>query len=370
MKKRSQIFAAFLIVGGICFTATSSYADSIKKDQDFFDAVKEYIDIHYALPVSDEKLYDAAVKGLFDALDPYSEYLTKEEYDELKETTSGKYTGIGTVIGQIDSGFQILSVFKDSPAEKAGLLAGDLIIAVDGKSVESDRTLQSLVNRIKGIDGTTVKLSISRNQERKEFTVTRKKITLFATEHKQLEADIGYLKIAEFQEKTYQEVQKAIRDLKKKGCRKLVLDLRGNPGGLLSEVVQIADSFVPKGKLLEVHYKNALPEIYYSAGELQFQKVAVLIDENTASAAEILSGAMKDAKSGVLFGQKTYGKGVVQTIYELRNGEAIKLTVAKYVLPSGLDVNGKGIQPDVVVKKGGDREDRPLQKAVQFLKKK
>lgn len=363
---------AFLIIGSVLCTTSFSYAEPIKKDQEFFEAVKEYIEDNYALEVNEQDLYDEAIKGMFNALDPYSEYLTKEDYDSLKENTTGVYSGIGAVIGKEENGsFVISGIIKASPAEKVGLKKGDIIIAVNQKPLPPSATTEKLVKEIKGKEGTTVQISVLRNKEKKDFTVTRKKIQLVSAEEKMLDTNIGYLKISEFQDNTYRDVTKAIQSLKSKGATKLVLDLRDNPGGLLRGVIEVADYFVPKGKLLEVRYKNSLSEIYHSKGALEFRQVVVLVNEATASAAEILSGAMKDTKAALLIGKKTYGKGVVQDIYELKNGEAIKITVAKYILPSGSDINEKGIMPDLVMQTpSADTDKDPwVDKAVQLLKK-
>lgn len=363
---------AFLIIGSLLCTASLSYAEPIKKDQEFFDAVKEYIENNYALEVKEQDLYDEAIKGMFNALDPYSEYLSREDYKALKENTSGVYFGIGAVIGKEENGnFVISGVIKGTPAEKVGLKKGDIIIAVNQKPLPPTSTTEKLVKEIKGPEGTTVQISVLRNKEKKDFTVTRKRIQLVSVEEKMLDAGIGYLKISEFQDNTYRDVTKAIQSLKSKGATKLVLDLRDNPGGLLRGVIEVADYFVPKGKLLEVRYRNSLAEIYHSKGALEFRQVVVLVNEATASAAEILSGAMKDTKAALLIGKKTYGKGVVQDIYELKNGEAIKITVAKYILPSGSDINEKGIMPDLEMQTPLPDTDKDpwVDKAVQLLKK-
>lgn len=370
MKKRLLRPIVFLLTLSVLWTVSIAYAEPIRKDQEFFDAVKEYIESNYALEVSEQELYNEAIKGMFNALDPYSEYLTEEDYKALKENTGGVYSGIGAVIGKEENGnFFISAVIKDSPAEKSGLKKGDLIISVNQKVIPLSMSTDKLVKEIKGVEGTTVQISVLRNKQKKDFTITRKKIHLLSVEEKILSNGIGYLRISEFQNNTHQEVKKAIQRLKSKGATKLVLDLRDNPGGLLHGVIEVADYFVPKGKLLEVRYKNSRSEHYHSKGALEFRQVVVLVNEATASAAEILSGAMKDTKAALLIGKKTYGKGVVQDIYELKNGEAIKITVAKYILPSGSDIHAKGIMPDVLLENPPADSDKDpwLDKAVQLL---
>lgn len=372
--KRQRLLKRIVLLFAVSMlcTVSISYAEPIKKDREFFDAVKEYIEENYALGVSEQELYDEAIKGMFNALDPYSEYLTKEDYNALKENTSGIYSGIGAVIGKEENGsFFVSAVIKDSPAEKAGLKKGDLIISVNQKVIPPSMGTDKLVKEIKGVEGTSVQISVLRNKQKKDFTIIRKMIHLVSVEERMIDKGIGYLRISEFQDNTHRDVMKAIQSLKSKGTTKLVLDLRDNPGGLLREVIKVADHFVPKGKLLEVRYRNSQSENYHSQGAPEFKEVVVIVNEATASAAEILSGAMQDTKTALLIGKKTYGKGVVQDIYELRNGEAIKITVAKYILPSGSDINTKGIVPDIVLENppADSKRDVWLDKAVQILKK-
>ena len=348
-----------------------AYGETIVKNQAFFDAVKEYIQDNYALEVTEEELYDAAIKGMFDALDPYSRYLTIEETKSFVEDSQGSFAGIGASIGKREDGFYIIETFPNSPARRAGLLPMDKIIKVDGEAVSINMDLSYLVEKIKGPEGSEVNIVIQRNQEIKEIKIQRAIIKISSVESKVLEEGIGYLRIREFNSNVTRDVSIEIAKLQIAGVKKVVLDLRGNPGGLLNEAINVSNFFTPKGKILEVRYKNKPAEVYTSNGNKKFEKVAVLIDGSTASAGEILAGVIKDTNSGSLVGEKTFGKGTVQDLFTLRNGEAIKLTVARYILPSGKDINNIGIVPEIVVSSKENQEngkDIQLNRAIQTLK--
>lgn len=346
-----------------------AYGETIVKNQAFFDAVREYILDNYALEVSEEELYDAAIKGMFDALDPYSRYLTVEETKSFVEDSQGVFAGIGASIGKREDGFYIIETFPNSPARRAGLLPMDKIIKVDGEAVSINMDLSYIVEKIKGPRGSEVTLVIQRNEEMKEIKIKRDIIKVKSVESRVLEDGIGYLRIREFNSNVTKDVSIEIATLQIAGVNKIVLDLRGNPGGLLSEAVNVSNFFTPSGKILEVRYKNKPAEIYRSNGNQKFEKVAVLIDGSTASAGEILAGVIKDTNSGVLVGEKTFGKGTVQDLFRLRNEEAMKLTVARYILPSGKDINNIGIFPDINISSQNQLgEDIKLKRAVEVLK--
>ena len=372
MKKLRQI--SILLLTTVIMSTNLAYAEQIVKDQIYFDAVKEYVMDNYALEVTEQQLYDAAIKGMFDALDPYSTYLDKEEYKSFLEEATGNFAGIGAVVGKKDEGFYIVSINPDSPASKSGLKPMDLLISVNDQKIDIKQETESLIKIIRGEAGTSVKLTIKRESETISMDIVRAIIQINPIEYKTLEKNLGYIKINEFNNNTYINITKAIQDLKKQDSKKLILDLRGNPGGSLDQVLKVANYFVPKGKTLEVQYKEGKPDIYYSTGDIQFDKVVVLIDGNTASASEILAGAIQDTKAGTLIGTTSYGKGVVQDLYSLKNGEAIKLTIAKYVLPSGRSINLKGLNPDIKIEydipeKGSDT-DNQLNEAIKIIKQK
>ncbi len=370
MKKLKRICLYFL--SAVILSTNIVYAEPIVKDQEFFDAVKEYIMQNYALEVSEEQLYDAAIKGMFDALDPYSYYMTSEEYTSFMEEAQGEFAGIGAVIGKKENEFYLVSINQDTPASKAGLKPMDVITSVNGTVVDTSKDTQFLVKQIRGKEGTSVKLTIKRGNENLTFNIVREKIKINPVEYKVLEKGLGYIRITEFNKKTYENMTTAIQELEKQNIKKVILDLRGNPGGSLEQAQKVSNYFVPKGKLLEVRYKTGEPDKFYSSGDIKFEKLVVLIDSETASAAEILAGAIQDTKSGTLIGTTTYGKGVVQDLYTLRNGEAIKLTVAKYILPSGRNIDLKGINPDkkveYIIPKNNSNDDNQLDEAIKIIK--
>lgn len=348
-----------------------AYGETIVKNQAFFDAVREYILNNYALEVTEEQLFDAAIRGMFDALDPYSRYLTIEETQSFVEDSRGSFAGIGASIGKREDGFFIIETFPNSPARRAGLLPMDRIIKVDGEAVSMSMDLSYLVEKIKGPRGTDVNLVIQRKEEIKEIRITRDIIRVSPVESEVLEDGIGYLRIREFNSNVTRDVSIEIARLQIAGVKRVVLDLRGNPGGLLNEVVTVSNFFTPRGRILEVRYKNKPSEVYTSNGNQKFEKVAVLIDGSTASAGEILAGVIRDTNSGVLIGEKTFGKGTVQDLFTLRNGEAIKLTVARYILPSGKDINNIGIFPDINIPSSENQKqgkDVQLEKAIETLR--
>ena len=383
MKKINKTCLSAILALLISFSSfLPASAEAIKKDQQFFDAVREYVLDNYALEVTEEQLYDAAIKGMFNALDPYSVYLTQEQFSSFNEEATGVFAGIGAVIGKKEDGFYIIEVMPSSPAQMAGLKAMDKLIEVDSKELDQKLELEGIINTIKGPEGSTVKIKVQRDivssasQTEKrllEFSIKRAVIHVNPIESYILKGDIGYLRIREFNDNTYSSISLAIKALKEQGASKLVLDLRGNPGGSLLEVIKTANYFVPEGKLVEIRYKSGESDVFDSNGNIQFKKVAVLVDGSTASASEILAGAIQDKKAGTLIGQKTFGKGVVQDVYTLINGEAIKLTIARYILPSGRDINMLGIQPDIEMEykllddPKGNITDNQIQKAVETL---
>ena len=370
MRKLKNIFIYFICT--LILSTNLVYADSIKKDAEFFDAVKEYIMDNYALEVTEEQLYDAAIKGMFDSLDPYSYYMTSEEYRSFMEEAEGEFAGIGATVGKNDSGFYIVSIISGSPADKAGLKTLDTIISVDKKIVDNKIPTEELVKQIRGPKGTKVTLGVTRDSKPLSIEITRDIIQITPIESKILKDDIAYLRIAEFNNHAYEDITTHIEKLKKQGAKKVILDLRGNPGGSLGQVLNIANYFVPKGKVLEIRYKTEKPDIFYSTGDIKFEKTVVLIDGNTASAAEILAGAIQDTKTGILIGTTSYGKGVVQDLYPLKNGEAIKLTIAKYVLPSGRSIDLKGLIPDkkveYIMPENSSDKDNQLDLAIELIK--
>jgi len=329
--------------------------------------VAEYIEERFV----DKKTEIDLCRGLVKSLDdPYSEFYTPDEFASFQEETRGEYVGIGVLIGVREGKVKILMVFKNSPAKEVGLPEGAYIMEVDGKNIKG-MTLDEVANLVKGKEGTYVDLKVEKDGKLLSFHIQRRKVTAESVMVKRLNEDIGYMKIIFFIPSTPGEVKEAFNKLK--GMKGLILDLRGNPGGLLSSVEGVAGYFIPEGPLLYIQRKDEKEERVSRGPGIKIPLV-VLIDENTASAAEILSGAIKDRNVGTLVGTKTYGKGVIQTIFNLSDGYGLKITTERYLTPNMYSLDKKGIEPDIEVKytdedlkKGVDPQ---LNKALEIIKEK
>ena len=300
--------------------------------------------------VSDEDLENGIYEGLMNALnDPYSEYYTKAEFEEIMQSSSGIYYGIGAYVS-IDNETnlpKISGVFKNSPAEEAGLRTDDLIYMVNGEQTYG-KSLSDVVAKIRGEENTTVNITIVRDSEQLEKTVMRRRVENPTVNTEMYENGMGYLQITEFDDVTTTQFLDGMNSLYQSGMQGLILDLRANPGGNLSTVVQIAQNLLPEGLIVYTEDKNGNRKDYKCKGDKEIQiPMVVLVDSNSASAAEILSGAIQDYKKGTLVGKKTYGKGIVQSIIPSADGTAVKITVSGYFTPNGRNIHKIGIEPDI-----------------------
>ncbi|NLM12376.1 MAG: S41 family peptidase [Epulopiscium sp.] len=340
-----------------------------------------YLNKFYVDKIDETSLEEGMYKGLVSGVgDPYTTYMSKEEFENFQTETTGRYAGIGVVVSvdQTDQLITVVSPFEGSPGAKAGLLPGDKIIKVNDFEVTGD-DLNEAVSMMKGPAGTKVKLTVYRKSEFKTFEVeiTRANIDYPTVSHRMLDDQIGYIKIVSFDEVTYNQFMNAYKDLNSKGQKGLIIDLRNNPGGLLSTVTKIADQLLPEGLIVYTEDKNGKRDTYMSdANEIKVPLV-LLVNENSASASEILSGAVKDHNKGKLVGTTTFGKGLVQSIYPLGDGSAVKITISKYYTPSGVCIQGIGIEPDYVVELSDElksrltleeSEDIQLKKAIEVIK--
>jgi carboxyl-terminal processing protease len=348
---------------------------------DKIQEMQNKINAYYLDDIDNSSLIDGIYAGMVMGLkDPYSVYYTKEDLQSMKESTSGIYYGIGATMNQ-DRETGIISVnqpFAGTPAEEAGLLPGDILYKVDGTEV-SGMDLTAVVALIKGKEHTTVTLSIAREGETDylEIPVERREINVPTIEHELLEGNIGYIKILEFDAVTEDQFSEAMVDLENQGMEKLVVDLRNNPGGMLSTVVHMLQQILPKGMIVYTEDKYGQREEYTSDGKNQLNKpLVVLVNGNSASASEIFAGAVKDYGIGTIVGTTTFGKGIVQTLIDLDDGTAMKLTISKYYTPKGNNIHGIGIEPDVEVDLNDElkkkvtitkEEDNQLQKALEIL---
>jgi len=320
--------------------------------------------------VSDKELYDGAMSGMLAAAnDPYTEYYTEEANDALEQLTTGKYEGVGIMLTILNGEEYptILYTLPNSPAEKAKLKSGDKILSVNGISCER-LELNKIVEMMKIEAGTELGLLIGRNEENIEFKLKTEEISI-ASVYSEVIDGIGYIQISSFDEQTSEEFLTEYNKLREQNIKGLIIDVRDNGGGIYDEVVEIAQLIVPKGLIVYTEDKNGKKDEEYSTGEGIDIPLVMLVNENSASASEVLAGAVKDRKCGTLVGKKTYGKGVVQGWFRINDGTSIKLTIAKYFTPNGVCIDGVGIQPDIEVEEGSFATDLQLKKALEILKK-
>lgn len=363
---------------GVSFLEDSAIdATVLNKMQTLENTIDNYFYLH---DVTDEELQDGIYRGMLQALgDPYSEYYTAEELADLMEQTEGVYYGIGAYVSQdTATGLpKISGVIAGAPAEEVDLRANDLIYEVDGESTYG-LSLTEAVSLIKGPENTDVTLTIVREGESDylEVTVTRRKVETPTVNYEMLEDGMAYIQLTEFDDVSVKQFEDALADVRKSGMEGLVLDLRGNPGGSLSAVVDMARMILPEGMIVYTEDKNGKRAEYTCEGDKELDvPLVVLIDMNSASAAEIMAGAIKDYKLGTLVGTTTFGKGIVQQIIPFRDGSAVKVTISAYYTPNGNNIHGLGIEPDVVCEFDGeayygseDRPDNQLEKAKEVLK--
>ena len=356
---------------------TSSNQDLIVQ----LEKYKSIIDEFYLGEVNEEDLKEGAIKGYIEGLgDPYTEYISKEEMQEYMEDTLGNYVGIGIymLLDEENGKIKVLAPMKGSPAETVGIKSGDIIETVDGEEYTKDE-MSEVANKIKGKEGTTVKIGIKRGEENLEFEVTRQNIKVNPVEGKILENNIGYIQFASFDETTYEDFKAKYEELKNQGITSLIIDLRNNGGGLVDQATDIADLFVEKDTplLYEVD-KDGNEEVIKAENDVTINiPTIILTNENTASASEILAGALKDLGKAKIVGTKTYGKGIIQQIIPLSDGSGIKITTEEYQTPNRNKIHEVGIEPDEIVELPEtvtnvleilEDQDTQLQKAIELLK--
>ena len=319
-------------------------------------------------------LMTGAVKGLVNALgDPYSVYMDPKMYSELMLETKGSFGGVGIVLGVKDKKLTVVAPIEGTPAEAAGILSGDQIVRI-GELDTKDMALDEAVGKIRGPEGSKVTLTIQRNgKEAQEFPLTRATIVIKSVSGKMLDKEMGYIRVSMFSETTGKDFTRKLEELKDQGMTSLVLDLRNNPGGLIDQCVKVAELLVPKGPIVSVIGKDGDRETYQSSSTVAPLPLTVLVNGGSASASEIVAGAIQDRGVGKLVGVKTFGKGSVQRLMPLDKESAVKITIAEYHTPNDRSIHGKGIVPDVIVEipKDFDREskqDPQLDKAIEVLK--
>ena len=333
-------------------------AENIEQFVDVFNRIKE----QYVDDVDDEILFKAAIKGMVSGLDPHSSFLTSDDFDELKIGTTGKFGGLGIEITTEDSFVKVIAPIDDTPAEKAGIEAGDLIIKVDDKSLK-DMDISEAVKLMRGEPGTNVQVTILRKKVSKPIVIdlVRQIIVSKGIKTKIFNDNIAYLRLSSFQSNSTNDLKSALYKLKKTTNKKLeaiILDLRNNPGGVLGSAVGITDLFLKKGKIVYTKGRTLGSKLEYNATAQDISDglpLIVMINEGSASASEIVAGALQDHKRAKIIGTKSYGKASVQTIQELSDGSALKLTTARYYTPFGRDIHTQGIEPDIEIKRDPDK---------------
>ena len=352
MKKK--FFIIIFLLNLFSFPLASSSENNIYEKIDLFGEVLEKINKEYVDEINQSESMDSAINGLLQSLDPYSAYMSPEIFNEMQTETSGKFGGLGIEVGMESGVVKVISPIDDTPASKAGIKAGDYIVKINEIQVQG-KSLSEAVDLMRGPIGSAIELTVRRRGERKALTfkIVREIIQIQSVKADLLEKNIGYLRLTSFNENSDTQIKKQIKELEEnKNVKAYILDLRNNPGGLLSQAIKIADFFLDNGEIVSTKSRKASENRKWFAkkGDLTDGKsLIVLINYGSASASEIVAGALKDHKRAILLGENSYGKGSVQSIIPLKNDGAIRLTIAKYYLPSGKSISEVGVSPDIEI---------------------
>ena len=375
MKKISYTFF-FLILFLSNFKVLSANETDIYKKIDLFSEVLEKINNEYVEDVNQSDAMDAAINGVLQSLDPYSSYMSPEMLQEMQTETKGEFGGLGIEVGMEAGVVKVISPIDGSPAEAVGVKAGDYIVKIDGTQVQG-KTLSEAVDLMRGPVGSEIEITVRRIGTRKAltFNIVRDIIEIKSVKSKVLEEKIGYVRLTSFNDNSSDQLKDIVKDFKKnKNIDKYILDLRNNPGGLLNQAIRITDFFLDKGEIVSTKSKKKSDNRKWFAkkGDLiDGDTLLVLINYGSASASEIVAGALKDHKRAIILGESSYGKGSVQSIIPLKNDGAIRLTVSKYYLPSGDSISEVGVSPDIFVAEGSDefRIDTDTDNQLEFALK-
>ena len=374
----NKSLAALLLIFSFFVSKAYSSENNIYKKIDLFGEVLEKINKEYVDEVNQSESMDSAINGLLQSLDPYSAYMSPEIFNEMQTETSGKFGGLGIEVGMEAGVVKVISPIDDTPASKAGIKAGDYIVKINNIQVQG-KSLSESVDLMRGPVGSAIELTVRRRGEKKAliFEIVREIIQIRSVKSDLLEKDIGYLRLTSFNENSGKQIEREIRKFEKnKEVKSYILDLRNNPGGLLSQAIKISDFFLDNGEIVSTKSRKASENRKWFAkqGDLTNGKtLIVLINYGSASASEIVAGALKDHKRAILLGENSYGKGSVQSIIPLKNDGAIRLTVAKYYLPSGKSISEIGVSPDIEIVENSDdfriktETDNQLNYAIKLL---
>ena len=375
LTKRFFIFFIILL-----FTFQKSFSENtdIYKKIDLFGEVLEKISKEYVDEVDQSKSMDSAINGLLQSLDPYSAYMTPESFEGMQTETSGKFGGLGIEVGMEAGVVKVISPIDNTPASKAGLKAGDYIVKINNTQVQG-KSLMEAVDLMRGPVGSSIEITVRRRGVKKAliFNITREVIQVQSVKSELIDNNIGYIRLTSFNENSSEQIKEKINKLNKnKDLKGYILDLRNNPGGLLSQAIKISDFFLENGEIVSTRSRQASENRKWFAkkGDLTNGKtLIILINYGSASASEIVAGALKDHKRAIILGENSYGKGSVQSIIPLKNRGAIRLTIAKYYLPSGKSISEVGVTPDIEVAEGSDdfkfnsETDNQLNFAIKLL---
>ena len=371
-------FLLFIII--LLFTFQKSFSENtnIYKKIDLFGEVLEEINKEYVDEVDQSKSMDAAINGLLQSLDPYSAYMTPESFEGMQTETSGEFGGLGIEVGMEAGVVKVISPIDNTPASKAGLKAGDYIVKIDNTQVQG-KSLMEAVELMRGLVGSSIEITVRRRGVKKAliFNITREVIQVQSVKSELIDNNIGYIRLTSFNENSSEQIKEKINKLNKnKDLKGYILDLRNNPGGLLSQAIKISDFFLENDEIVSTRSRQASENRKWFAkkGDLINGKtLIILINYGSASASEIVAGALKDHKRAIILGENSYGKGSVQSIIPLKNRGAIRLTIAKYYLPSGKSISEVGVTPDIEVAEGSDdfkfnsETDNQLNFAIKLL---
>ena len=373
MKKLIALFLFYCLFQGV-----NSAENDIYKKIDLFGEVLETINKEYVDEIDQSEGMDSAINGLLQSLDPYSAYMSPEILNEMQTETSGEFGGLGIEVSMESGVVKVISPIDDTPASKAGIKAGDYIVKINNIQVQG-KSLSEAVDLMRGPVGSGIELTIRRRGEKKAltFNIVREIIQIQSVKTDLLEKNIGYIRLTSFNENSGDQIKKKIKELKKNNkVKAYILDLRNNPGGLLSQAIKISDFFLDNGEIVSTKSRKASENRKWFAKKgdiLNGKTLIVLINYGSASASEIVAGALKDHKRAILLGENSYGKGSVQSIIPLKNDGAIRLTVAKYYLPSGKSISEVGVSPDIEISEESDdfriktKTDNQLYYAIKLL---
>ena len=378
MRFQYKIFFSYLLIKIIFFSLNvKANENNIYKKIDLFSEVLDKINKEYVDEIDQSKAMDAAIDGVLQSLDPYSSYMSPESLQNMQTETSGEFGGLGIEVGMEAGVIKVISPIDNSPASKVGVKAGDYIVKINDVQVQG-KSLSEAVDLMRGPVGSDIEITVRRIGERKAliFSITRDIIEVSSIKSKIIDNKTGYLRLTSFNENSSDQIKKKIKDFKRNKVQNYILDLRNNPGGLLSQAIKITDFFLDNGEIVSTKSKRKYENRKWFAKKgdiLKGETMVVLINYGSASASEIVAGALQDHKRAILIGESTYGKGSVQSIIPLKNNGAIRLTVSKYYLPSGKSISEIGVTPDIEVVESSNEfrinteTDNQLDLAVKLL---